>query len=1818
MWDDDDDSLLFEKDTWIDGAYNGPQRSKILEDWKKSKKYKLVSRDWPIWRAKKALSDLSQVALKWTKQEVKDKLTSSATSELVPSSVFNEDLEGGQLESAIVLRALKKKDGSPDRKAQEEKIVEIIQNSPDVTPEIACLLEKYCSLSDTEFLHVKELIRVYDHSRRYFVRDILDTSMQQLVNSERLEAEFKKQEFKWKHYEATILKQLINIEVEAQLFNFVNEQRGQGTTAKLWASQRIQAQAILEGSGKVKLHEDVYLTYLVGWMSDQEINVFGLPAIGDDFTGWTLKKAKEQIDKCTKPPKFKWTETPLSRMVKDKVKSHPQKEQHGNEVKTGGKKGDKKNGKNNGKTPQKLLDQRPEWEKPSAFPPTLKTPDDKYARQKQLHADIVSGACTRCHKHGHLRRNCPEPAEAWEKNFDRKGKKGIYWQSVADAQAATDPEQQMHTFSPESHGNSSFSAGHAIKATGMCTVYPKLTAPEETTFCPSQLDVTIGLDSQSDVSVAAERMAYCIRNIEENVSTGGGTSTYSREGVVDIVFDDGHVEAIPVLIANKPWQLPRNCDILLGMQQIRELRISLDAHSKEQHLRLTRIERSPQQMMASTLIDEIYDDMPVQMMSEKDLLKWWEANKDKPANYVPYTVGDVNIYPGLSDEEFARVREETAEYADVFDAMKGSLPKLANHPPVELNFKDDWRPVPCPEPRWGPGSLKVITKWAEEQLASGLYVRSRSQSASRLHVVKKPPPGAPKSCPVEECSLRFCGDHRRPNSQLKKSTSTLPNGQEELQKLGGWEIYWGTDMFGMYNAYGLAEGPSRELLAVHTPIGLLEPTRCIFGEKNAGQVCSAPVRAEATLLPDNAIARTAVYVDDVAQGNLYNGDIGAMLKGWTDFLKLCRKNNWTLNATKTFIGYPSIEFFGFRADKDGFRLADKNLDPIVRMVEPKDLSELRHVLGVFVQSQHYIPLKPTPYAELVLPLTRLTRKDVPFVWTPACQRAFDTVREFLLSGVHLHAPDFRLPFYSGGDASNDGKSYGLWQFSDVKPSTKFTVVSHGPTHTTIHVEGEPEPRDIAHTDENRKQIKNFSKTWKTPALANRPPFYLEADALLWGLDVTRFWSLSSPFPIYAQSDHLPLKWVKHSEKGPVSAYQIERLWDVDWVHSYVPGPSNHQDSYSRYPMLGPRQLAPLGLEHSVKDLLQRLPERLQQSARVQVFMKRSTAQMAKLVQDWKQTTKPIIQRSISALHPPTQVDLIIAQPAAGDSPRVVARLMHVGTPFAVLMPTDLAPQITDPNLWNGTDIPIITEREAYKELGKIVYLETDLLWVVGNIPELSAVAEIYDHELTTPAPLCQFSGTVSGDNTELITKETILPGTPSEERTLPTSLEEWADAQAADDSLLEGYEAGSIADVNGLKTFVGADFPTLIIVPLQLREPLVRKVHADLQHVNHRKVLDNMSKHYFWKDMKKDVRKTCEDCAACENEKATRHKAHGMFRAAPSSGPRSRYCMDFQGQGKAKTGECEALACIDSFSKYLFVFALVDRHASTLAPRLLDEIVFTHGAIDIIHSDEAPEFTSRLQEEICKVLGIKRTTNLGHHAEGNAEVEIVWRYWNRCMRILSPAMYERWPEFAQRIAFAYNTTPQEGLGEVSPYEVMFGIPPRSPFALDPSTPPPADLDAELVDREPGNPREFALALRESTAAFARLARAHQTYARQTTADRLNMQGMSTRTMFAEGDKVKIYVPPTAADIARTGRKSKHIVAWRGPCTVTKQISDTAYEMKEDSTGRTFRRTLVNLRPYRASTAAPPPHHDPLAGGPASVRWPTRRHPRRPQCTLPVG
>jgi hypothetical protein len=160
-------------------------------------------------------------------------------------------------------------------------------------------------------------------------------------------------------------------------------------------------------------------------------------------------------------------------------------------------------------------------------------------------------------------------------------------------------------------------------------------------------------------------------------------------------------------------------------------------------------------------------------MSEKDLLIWAEHNKETPVGYKMYSHLDV-IYAvdTLSPDELSQLRAASNKYQSVYNAAKGALPALANHPPVTLNFKDGWKHVSVPVPKWGPGATAILTRWAKDMLDSGMYTLSKSPSTSRPHIVRKPPPDAPKDVDIRQCGIRACGDYRMPNDQLQKSFPT--------------------------------------------------------------------------------------------------------------------------------------------------------------------------------------------------------------------------------------------------------------------------------------------------------------------------------------------------------------------------------------------------------------------------------------------------------------------------------------------------------------------------------------------------------------------------------------------------------------------------------------------------------------------------------------------------------------------------------------------------------------------------------------------------------------------------------------------------------------------------------------------------------------------------------------------------------------------------------------------------------------------------------------------------------------------------------------
>jgi hypothetical protein len=225
------------------------------------------------------------------------------------------------------------------------------------------------------------------------------------------------------------------------------------------------------------------------------------------------------------------------------------------------------------------------------------------------------------------------------------------------------------------------------------------------------------------------------------------------------------------------------------------------------------------------------------------------------------------------------------------------------------------------------------------------------------------------------------------------------------------------------------------------------------------------------LLAAKKLSQVSNYVDDWLG---YANNFETLFENFKSFLGVCLEYNITLNTTKTRFGFPKAQFFGFSVDADDPRLADKHLCSIKNMVPPEDIQELRRVLGLFVVSRKYLK----DYALITRPLTDLLRGKQPvFVWGQAQQAAYERVRDSLLAGVHLAAPDFSRPFHLQTDASEDGKGAVLYQLLCCPVSEQY-----------------PYCKD-KHSPENMAVIAHYSKAF-TEVQRLRPPYYLEADSLL--------------------------------------------------------------------------------------------------------------------------------------------------------------------------------------------------------------------------------------------------------------------------------------------------------------------------------------------------------------------------------------------------------------------------------------------------------------------------------------------------------------------------------------------------------------------------------------------------------------------------------------------------------------------------------------------------------------------------------------------------
>ena len=189
-----------------------------------------------------------------------------------------------------------------------------------------------------------------------------------------------------------------------------------------------------------------------------------------------------------------------------------------------------------------------------------------------------------------------------------------------------------------------------------------------------------------------------------------------------------------------------------------------------------------------------------------------------------------------------------------------------------------------------------------------------------------------------------------------------------------------------------------------------------------------------------------VYFDDI----LVTGkDDMEHLKNLEAVMERLSKFGLRIRPDKCVYLQPSVEYLGHVIDKNGLHKATAKVEAILAAPEPRDVAQLRSVLGMFQYYHKFIP----NLAAVLHPLNQLLGK-VKWEWSKACTAAFLKVKKLLCEAPILTHYDTEKPLRLACDAS----PYGLG-----------AVISH------VMPNGEEKPvgyasRSLTKAEQNYSQI----------------------------------------------------------------------------------------------------------------------------------------------------------------------------------------------------------------------------------------------------------------------------------------------------------------------------------------------------------------------------------------------------------------------------------------------------------------------------------------------------------------------------------------------------------------------------------------------------------------------------------------------------------------------------------------------------------------------------------------------------------------------------
>lgn len=254
---------------------------------------------------------------------------------------------------------------------------------------------------------------------------------------------------------------------------------------------------------------------------------------------------------------------------------------------------------------------------------------------------------------------------------------------------------------------------------------------------------------------------------------------------------------------------------------------------------------------------------------------------------------------------------------------------------------------------------------------------------------------------------RLCIDYRRVKQKLIPDKFPLPRIDVILDGLGKAKYFSTLDLFSGFHQIPI-EKESMEITAFTTEKGIFQWKVLPFGLNIApNSFCRMMAIAFSGLKPEQCF----LYVDDIIV-------LGRSEKHHMENLKTvferCRKFNLKLNPEKCQFFKHEIVYLGHKCTNKGILPDESKIEAVRKYPRPTNKKEVKSFTAFVNYYRRFIQ----NYVELASPLNKLTGKRQEFIWTEECEKAFQGMRDKLISPQILQYPNFEEEFIVTVDASN--------------------------------------------------------------------------------------------------------------------------------------------------------------------------------------------------------------------------------------------------------------------------------------------------------------------------------------------------------------------------------------------------------------------------------------------------------------------------------------------------------------------------------------------------------------------------------------------------------------------------------------------------------------------------------------------------------------------------------------------------------------------------------------------------------------------------------